>query len=194
MWATKETFVFAVLALVLAVVCAVGWTRWRGGAAFTDSDRRKIKFMPAAVAVAGAVAALFFSSFLTNPDGIAASVATYTPWLHRAEGVSPHAHPWNFYFERLLFYHANGGPVWSEGLIAALAVAGFVAALAGRWLGSGNVMLVRVIAFYTLWMTLIYTALPYKTPWCLLGFFHGHDPAGRRRRGGAAAFLQTAAG
>jgi predicted membrane-bound mannosyltransferase len=30
-----------------------------------------------------------------------------------------------------------------------------------------------VIAFYTAWLTLIYTVLAYKTPWCLLGFYHG---------------------
>jgi predicted membrane-bound mannosyltransferase len=31
----------------------------------------------------------------------------------------------------------------------------------------------RLIAFYTFWLTLIYTLLPYKTPWCLLGFYQG---------------------
>ena len=31
----------------------------------------------------------------------------------------------------------------------------------------------RLIAFYTLCLTLIYTVLAYKTPWCLLGFYHG---------------------
>ncbi|PYK58816.1 MAG: hypothetical protein DME21_14940 [Verrucomicrobia bacterium] len=31
----------------------------------------------------------------------------------------------------------------------------------------------RIIAFYTAGLTLIYTVLPYKTPWCLLGFLHG---------------------
>jgi len=34
-------------------------------------------------------------------------------------------------------------------------------------------LLLRLIAFYTLWLTLIYTILAYKTPWCLLGFYHG---------------------
>ena len=31
----------------------------------------------------------------------------------------------------------------------------------------------RLIAFYTFWMTVIYTVLPYKTPWCLLNFLYG---------------------
>jgi hypothetical protein len=37
----------------------------------------------------------------------------------------------------------------------------------------GGNSLLRLIAFYTFWLTLIYTVLPYKTPWCLLGFYHG---------------------
>jgi len=173
MWATKETFVFAVLSMALAVACAAGWTRWRGGPGLEGGARWSLKSMAAALGIAVVVAMLFFSSFLTNPAGVAGAIKTYGPWLHRAAGVSPHTHPWNFYFERLLFYRTNGGPVWSEGLIAGLAAVGFAAGLAGRWLGPASVALVRIIAFYTVWMTLIYTALPYKTPWCLLGFWHG---------------------
>ncbi len=171
MWSTKETFVFAVLSLGLAAACVAGWTRWRGGP--DSSARWSLKSMAVALGVAAGVALLFFSSFLTNPDGVAAAFKTYGPWLHRAAGVSPHAHPWNFYFERLLFYRAAGGPIWSEGLIVCLAAVGFAAALVGRGLGPVSVALARLIAFYTAWMTLIYTALPYKTPWCLLGFYHG---------------------
>jgi uncharacterized protein (TIGR03663 family) len=172
-WATKETFVFAVLSMALAVICADGWTRWLGGPRLGRGTRFRAESMVVVLEMAVVVAMLFFSSFLTNLSGIAGAFKTYGPWLHRAAGVSPHAHPWNFYFERLLFYRANGGPVWSEGLVALLAAVGFAAGLAGRWLGPASVALVRVIAFYTVWMTLIYSALPYKTPWCLLGFWHG---------------------
>jgi predicted membrane-bound mannosyltransferase len=129
--------------------------------------------MVAALGIAVVVAMFFYSSFSKNLAGVTGAFKTYGLWLHRAGGVSPHEHPWNFYFERLLFYRANGGPVWSEGLIAGLAAVGFAAGLAGRCLGPASVALVRIIAFYTVWMTLIYTALPYKTPWCMLGFWHG---------------------
>jgi uncharacterized protein (TIGR03663 family) len=173
MWASKETFVFAVLSLALAAACTAAWNRWQGGPGWDDGARWGLKSMAAALGIAVAVALLFFSSLLTNPAGLADAVTTYGPWLRRAEGVSVHIHPWYFYFERLLFYRAKGGPLWSEGLIAGLAAVGFVAALAGGRLGPANVALMRLIAFYTAWMTLIYTVLPYKTPWCLLGFFHG---------------------
>ena len=162
MWATKETFVFAVLSLALALLCAAGWTKCRDGAA------RNWKSLAAMAGIALAVAMVFFSSVFTHPAGMIDAFKTYLPWLHRAEGASAHIHSWTFYFRRLLFYRANGGPVWSEGLIVILAVVGGISAMTGR-----PSLLVRIIAFYTLWMTLIYTLLPYKTPWCLLGFFHG---------------------
>jgi uncharacterized protein (TIGR03663 family) len=172
MWASKETFVLAIFSLALAALCAAGWTRWRDGPA-AAGPRCGVKSLAAALGIAVAVAMLFFSSFLTNPPGIVAAFKTYSPWLHRAAGLSPHVHPWNFYFERLLFYRAKGGPLCSEGLIAALSVVGFAAGLAGRGMGAAGITLVRIIGFYTLWMTLIYSALPYKTPWCLLGFYDG---------------------
>jgi len=38
---------------------------------------------------------------------------------------------------------------------------------------STDVKLIRFLAVYTLLMTIIYSVIPYKTPWCLLGFLHG---------------------
>ncbi|HZM02921.1 MAG TPA: flippase activity-associated protein Agl23 [Candidatus Saccharimonadales bacterium] len=165
MFASKETFVFAVLSVVLAVGCA----RWRGPK-LNQRAPWNYQHIMAGLGLAAVVAFLFFSSFLTNLAGPLDAIKTYGPWIHRAGGASPHTHPWNFYFTRLLCYQAKGGPFWTEALIVGLAIAGFGAALAGR---ASNVLLMRIIAFYTGWMTLIYTVLAYKTPWCLLGFFHG---------------------
>jgi uncharacterized protein (TIGR03663 family) len=160
MWATKETFVLAVAAMALAAgTCAI----W--GDAMPR--RWKSSHLVVAVLAAGGVGALFFSSFLTNASGPLHALQTYVPWLHRARGAAAHVHPWSFYFHRLLWFHVRGGPVWSEGFVAVLALAGFAGALRGQSL------LGRLIAFYTFWLMLIYTLIPYKTPWCLLGFYHG---------------------
>jgi len=166
MWATKETFVFAVFSMALAAACFRG----RRDPSLGRHAHYGFKSLAGALGIAVVVGMLFFSSFFTNPAGLADSFKTYGLWLHHAE--SAHAHPWNFYFERLFFYH-HGGPVWSEGLIAGLALVGGAAGLAGKWLGTANVTLVRVIALYTVLMTTIYTLMTYKTPWCLLGFYHG---------------------
>jgi uncharacterized protein (TIGR03663 family) len=189
MCATKETFVFAVVALILAVGSSAVWSRWRDADAVFKWPGKWRPAIPSggasacetgfawqgtwihvilALLAALAVAALLFSSFFTNGRGLLDAVRTYVPWIRRAGGQTPHAHSWAFYFHRLLWFRAGGGPVWSEAFVAALATAGFFVAL----FGSAR-PLPLLIAFYTLWLTLIYTVLAYKTPWCLLGFYHG---------------------
>ena len=54
-----------------------------------------------------------------------------------------------------------------------LAVVGIGVAVTGRGVSDGNTHLFRFIAFYTLIMTILYSIIPYKTPWNLLGFLHG---------------------
>jgi uncharacterized protein (TIGR03663 family) len=166
MWATKETFVFSLAAMALAVGTAVLWRRWREGGA-TDFQLQWKRTCLISILAAVATAALFFSSFFTNAGGLPDALRTYLPWLRRAGGATEHVHPWTFYFQRLLLFHVRGGPFWSEGFIVVLALAGSISALRGQSL------LLRLIAFYTFWLTLFYTVLPYKTPWCLLGFYHG---------------------
>ena len=171
MAATKETFVLALAAMALAAGSAVLWGRWRGAA--RAEMKWKWRDIGLGLGVALAVAMVFFSSFFTNAAGVPDAVRTYLPWLHRAGGATVHEHPWDFYFRRLFFFRANGGPVWSEGLIGVLAAAGFLGALFGRGAAGSHPLPARLAAFYTLWLTAIYTALSYKTPWCLLGFYDG---------------------
>jgi len=168
MCATKETFIFAVAALVLAVGSSAVWGRWRDADAVGFAWQGKWSGVVLALLAALAIAALFFSSFFTNGRGLLDALRTYGPWMRRAGGQTPHAHSWAFYFHRLLWFRAGGGPVWSEAFVAALAAVGFFVALFGT-----ARLLPRLIAFYTVWLTLIYTLLAYKTPWCLLGFYHG---------------------
>ncbi len=167
MWATKETFVFALAAMALAIGTCAAWGRWRDAGAPRFQPRWKCPHLVVALMAALVTAALLYSSFANNPAGPLAALRTYLTWFRRAGGETPHVHPWTFYFEQLLFFHVRGGPFWSEGFVVALAMVGCF----GAW--RGRRPLLRLIACYTFWLTLIYTLLPYKTPWCLLGFYHG---------------------
>ena len=171
MSATKETFVLPLAAMALSGLSVFAWTRCR--------EKQTIRFstvpsgqIALALGLALLVAILFFTSFFTNAAGPIDAIRTYLPWLQRARGASTHIHPWDFYFERLFWFHPKPGWFWSEGLIGALALVGFVAALTRHGI-EPSVALVRLIALYTFWLTLMYTFLPYKTPWCALGFYHG---------------------
>jgi uncharacterized protein (TIGR03663 family) len=174
MYATKETFVLAVAAMVFGLVLTAAWNRWRKDAPSDLKTFINWRHALLALFVAGAVGTVFFTSFFTNASGPLDSIRTYFPWLRRAGGESPHIYPWHFYLERLAFYReTKAGPVWSEGLIVFLALVGLVAALRSKGLAGANVSLARFLAFYTISLTAIYSAISYKTPWCLLGFLHG---------------------
>jgi uncharacterized protein (TIGR03663 family) len=160
MFATKETFVLSLAAMGLATLATFGRS--------TIPRLRQINRVHLAFSIAAAalVWLLFFSSFLANFPGLLDSIRTYFPWLKRAGGHSPHIHPWYFYFQRLAWFHPAKGPVFSEALILVLAAVGAFVSLR-----NAN-PLPRFLTFYTLFLAAIYTAISYKTPWCLLNFFH----------------------
>lgn len=171
MYATKETFVLAVFAMVAAGGLTVLLNRW------FEPGRPRIRVetrhVVAGVAMTAGVSLLLFTSFFTNASGPVDSLRTYIPWLKRAGGESPHIHPWYFYFERLIYFKAPKGPWWSEGAILLLGVAGMWASLTTKRSAAGNLSLGRFLTFYTILLTATYCLISYKTPWCLLGFWHG---------------------
>jgi uncharacterized protein (TIGR03663 family) len=181
MYATKETFLIPLAAMAAATALtacqrrpeeaekswlAILQQRLRESLATTNW-----KPLLVALALALAVSLVLFTSFFTNWHGPVDSIKSYLPWLNRAGGQSPHLHPWSFYLERLLWFHQPRGPVCSEGLIMALALAGAARGFIGGALPGINRSLVRWLAWYALTLTVAYSLIPYKTPWCLLGFW-----------------------
>jgi uncharacterized protein (TIGR03663 family) len=174
MYATKETFVLAVAAMVLALGLMAAWNRWRDDEVTDLRSFWNWRHALIALAAAGVVGTVLFTSFFTNASGPIDSVRTYLPWLKRAGGDSPHIHPWYFFLERLAFFkEPRGTTISSEGLILVLALVGALVAFSRRGMTGANVSLARFLAFYTIILTFIYSAIPYKTPWCMLGFLHG---------------------
>jgi len=171
MHATKETFLFPLAATVGAGLGTLLWKRLR------NEPPQPIRWRGTDLAwgalAAATVSVMLFTSFFQNWHGPVDAWLTYGPWLSRAEGESPHVHPWHFYWQLLLFTHRGGGPLWTEALVLLLGLLGVAASLGfGRWEVPDRNW-ARFITFYTLGLSLIYTLIPYKTPWCLLGFWHG---------------------
>jgi uncharacterized protein (TIGR03663 family) len=172
MHATKETCIIVFGSMFLAVLLTLLTGRPRS---FLANAFKAVKpsHLVAGLVAGVVVSALFFSSFLSNPGGILDSVRTYTTYFNRAGQSSLHIHPWYYYLKMLIYFQYGGGPIWTEGLIVFLAGVGFIAAMLRKGPASVNIQLLRFIAFYTLILTAVYSAIPYKTPWCVLGFLHG---------------------
>lgn len=176
MHATKETFVLPLLAMVAAWLITMFWERRCAKQPATGTDRPatfRWRDVIAGLCMAVAVSVTFYTSFFAHWRGAIDSVLTYLPWLQRAGGASPHIHPWSFYLERLVYYSRPGGHVSTEGVLLVLAGIGAIAAFRPRLLPQSDSKLVRFLMVYSLALTIAYSAISYKTPWCLLGFHHG---------------------
>jgi uncharacterized protein (TIGR03663 family) len=172
MHASKETCIINFGALILSLIIVHLILRKKGSfvsALRSIKPSHLITFVLAAVAVS----ALFFSSFFTNPRGIVDSILTYTTYFNRAGNNNFHINPWYYYLRILLFYRYENGPIWTDAFIVILAAIGFIAALKKKGLAFGDVNLIRLLGFYTIIQIIVYSIIPYKTPWCMLGFIHG---------------------
>jgi uncharacterized protein (TIGR03663 family) len=191
MVATKETapLALASMAVAFAAVGGLGRSRPSGPGSGTDAGpdrppdatRRLPRHLALAVLAGVAVAAPFFSSFFTHPAGLVDAFRAYGYYLHRGSNWSWHVHPWHYYLGLLLRFPASGTPFWTEALILVLAAVGAVAgwrapqadpAVARRALVPDS-RVVRFLVIYTLLMLFGYSSIPYKTPWCVLGFLDG---------------------
>ncbi len=168
MHATKETCIIAFGSMAVSCL-AVRFLTHEG----RGTGKIKARHIVAGIAVAGAVSALFYSSFFAHPKGVPDSFGAYATYFSRAGHNGLHIHPWHYYLKTLLYFRYATGPAWSEAFILILAVAGVVVAVSKKAILVANSGLLKFIAFYTLAMTVVYSAIPYKTPWCLLGFLHG---------------------
>ena len=197
MHATKETSIIAFGSMFLAVLLTRLWTKPPVRDPALRESKLGAKYLAprftrgfchffAGLSTGALISALFYSSFFTNLNGILDSFRTYATYFDRATTNSLHFHPWYYYLKMLIYSRYAAGPIWSEALIVILAVVGFIVAVirrmpygrvknvtCGPWPVARDFNLLRFIAFYTLIMTVVYSAIRYKTPWCMLGFLHG---------------------
>lgn len=183
MHATKETCAIIFAAMLAALITSAVWSRLvivratltlpspprgRGIARARDSWVSVV----VALLVAAFTSVALFSVFFADFGNVIASLRTYVDYADRAvHGI--HIHPWHYYLSLLTYVHHPGGPAWTEGLIIVLGLVGIVVALRGAALPGTDGPFLRFLAFYTLALTVLYSAIPYKTPWCAVGFLHG---------------------
>ncbi len=175
MHATKETCIILYAAMAAGIAGCWLWNRldarapWEGGVTLSSLSKKHIGLIVGAGLV---VSVVLFSSFFTHWRGPLDSILTYTHYVERAEGAEIHEHPWHFYWQTLLYWSEPRAPVWSEALIVGLAVLGVGAAVFPHRKDAG-LHLLRFLALFTIVTALVFTLIPYKTPWNMLTFVYG---------------------
>jgi len=154
MLACKETAVLHIVALVASALCYWLWNLrgqrlaawWRPKAIISGTS----VFLILTIAL--------FTWFGANWRGPSALLYAFPNLLARAGGEG-HQKPF-WYFAQLL----TGG--WSGGVVFALASSGLFLALRKRRPSPP-----AFVAFYAIFITAIYSAIPYKTPWLALNLW-----------------------
>ncbi|MCL1920455.1 MAG: TIGR03663 family protein [Kiritimatiellaeota bacterium] len=195
--ATKETIVLSVAAAGIAALCACGFRRLL--AAWNTRD-----FLIMLGAAALVMVLFFSSFFTYPKGLYDAVFATFGAYAERAvveDHTHPWNFYlrllfWHKYSPAITWTKLGGlmgvlnpmssshavGRIWSEAgvlippalLAAALAFAPRRDARAGSGGTPAATRWLRFAAVYTLALTAIYSAIPYKTPWCMLAFLHGY--------------------
>jgi uncharacterized protein (TIGR03663 family) len=161
MHASKETFIIPLAAALIAGVIV-----WRFKKLSWHVKKNDVLWMGAAAVL---VSVFFFSSFGQNPKGVLDSVLTYKTYLARAAGShQSHLHPWYYYLQLLAFNHMPSRPVWGEGFILFWFLVGLVWVYYHHRTMPSFLLLCLI---YSGLVFLIYSALSYKTPWTMLGFY-----------------------
>ena len=194
MHATKETWILSAAAAVAAAACTWGWSQLRdpkspsvlgeGRRAGHSASRLRLLFhILAALLTACLVAAAFFSMFGKNWQGPWNSILAYANYFRRGSQQGEHSEPWYYYLQVFFASRPAKRIFWSEGLIAVLALIGGIDALARRGTTAEQLpttrplvsppALPRFLTFYTILLTLLYSLISYKTPWCGLSFLMG---------------------
>lgn len=189
MHATKETCVISWACMGAALLVVRGAYRASDGESATRFRlRANWVGISVAIVVALVVSAALMSNFGANPRGAVESYLTYASYAGRSGGGCAHAHPWGFYFKRLLGLGSTG-PVVQEWPIVALAVLG--AGLVSMDVVAARMGIVRpqtggvpprrgadsftplspFLLTYAVLMAIVYSAIPYKTPWCAVQFW-----------------------
>jgi uncharacterized protein (TIGR03663 family) len=192
--ATKETSVIVLPAALMACafsLWSLGPDRSRGRQALASRgegassprspvDRQWVVAGLVSLAIATAVAALFYSSFFTAPGAVLEPFRGAQTYLDRGIAPVSHAHPWHYY-AGLLTYTSSGGLRWSEGLVVVLAIVGALTAWRRpertaeaahpQHSRPRRVFWARYVTIYVAVTTAIFSIIPYKTPWNLLPFY-----------------------
>jgi uncharacterized protein (TIGR03663 family) len=99
---------------------------------------------------------LFYSGTGHHLAGLRGLVTAFSPWMHKAKVGEGHNKPFIYWLKVL----GRNEPWAAFGLLACLR---WAAPRTSDWR-------LRLLAIYAVLTVLVYSLIPYKTPWCLLSF------------------------
>ena len=196
MHATKETCVLHYAAMGGALLLVGIAELFSAGAGLGVVNRNRKNPLKKNQILAFLLAAVFgsvliFSQFFTDWRGVPDSIATYFQMIGRAGGQG-HEKPFFYYLQliwgkamvagdgfefrylpQLLGFTDSARIVWGERLLLILGIIGIISSFGTAPARLQSQHLARFFACYSILTFLIYSLISYKTPWCVMGAWHG---------------------
>jgi len=172
MHTTKETFILSVVVLFFSLF--LEQMVWRNSKMSCIQVIKSIKWHQYVIffGIASFISILLFSSIFKNPQGIIDSITTYENYFTKAGQNEVHQHPWYYYLHILAWNNGPGRMVWSELPVLIFSIVGIFFAFFKKGNAAGA-QFFRMIAIFSIMMMVLYSALPYKTPWNILSSYFG---------------------
>jgi uncharacterized protein (TIGR03663 family) len=112
---------------------------------------------------------LFYTSFFSNMHGIIDFIEAFINYFNKAGNYYDHNHAWYYYFSLVTFSNIEG--YYFTEIIVLLFFASGTYHIYSHWRETN--IFIRFILLFTLINIIIYSAIPYKTPWTMMTFWQG---------------------
>ena len=169
MHATKETCVLSFAAMVAGggALLIQPWLKTRRIPFRKLGDLNAAAWALRAWVIVGIV---FFSSFFSNWEGVWNALTAYFHTVDRAGGQG-HEKAFTWYWE-ILFNYREEGYSSNELPLLICGLLGIVFAVVDKS-GSNRAKAARFLCVYTIALWIVYSLIPYKTPWLAMNFLLG---------------------
>jgi uncharacterized protein (TIGR03663 family) len=168
MFVTKETWIIAVGGMIMAILLI--FFSLKKNETFFNGRIQLVKGIAWMMFFTILIGILFYSSFFSNLQGLADSVGAYAGYFNKAGGFEAHLQPWHYYLH-LLVTGGKGNGFWTEIFLLMTGSIGAVISVRNRHDGEGRFFF--FVASFSIFTGIIYSVIPYKTPWNLLTFYTG---------------------
>jgi len=162
LFATKETAIIHVFAIFIATLAI----QEKPFAIADWKERASLKPVLAATGVFLLIWIFFFTAALTDFSQLADSLKAFINYADRSQGQG-HEKPVGYYFS-LFWPQTNEGVRWGEAPFMVIAFIGFGLLVLNRDEQSRHY---RLTVFYGVTCFLVYSLIPYKTPWLMLSSY-----------------------
>ncbi|MDD4226788.1 MAG: TIGR03663 family protein [Mariniphaga sp.] len=118
-----------------------------------------------------AITIILFSSFFKNLQGVIDSIQTYADYFSRATQEGDHIYPWYYYYKLLTINSCDKCWFRADSWLLLSGIFGIIIILFQRPAKLKNYPVMLFLSLTTLFSGIVFSLIPYKTPWNILTFY-----------------------